>query len=89
MVPHSVREGVEVGRSIDEDEENVRGGLGDDVVGKVGIGGERHIDGMMVSLGRLVQIEYQKRGITLVGIDTTVLAREKGKGYPVNANCLS
>lgn len=46
MVPHSVREGVEVGRSINEDKENVRGGLGDDVVRIVGIGGERHGDGM-------------------------------------------
>lgn len=43
--------------------------------------------GWVVSLGRWVKIEHQKREITSVGIDTTVLDREKGKEVSVNTNC--
>ena len=51
VVPHAVGEGVEAGGPVDEDEVDVRGGVGDEVVWVVGVGGEGHGRGMCVSGG--------------------------------------
>ena len=46
MVPHAVCKGVEAGGPVDENEEDVGGGISNDIVGEVGVGRKRHDDEM-------------------------------------------
>ena len=80
MVPHPVRECVQAGGPVDEDEEDVGGGVADDVVGIVGVGGKRHG-------GEICRCHW-KKAIRLVGTKITALWEEGEIEDSIDTDCL-